>query len=239
MVAEHIKVDFGYRYTDVHCTFTFRNTETQGVVEQLVGFPDIGAAEEIVERRDPEHADAIGEATSVSPLKNLKTWVNGRRVRSELKYADVRWGKPVPGDTVVWMWDRKKGGVRAWHTVRVAFPPAQDVTIERRYRVENGSSAAGVAFFNYTTATGGVWKGTIGRLQADITLEDGATAGSLIWPGQKVRDDVIPPQLATSPKRAEWQVLDRTHMRLVWEDFEPRTEPRRRGFALSRSFHGW
>src|SRR4030095_16453269 len=52
MVAERIEVDFGYRYTDVHCAFTFRNTLNNDAVEQLVGFPDVGAALEEMNRRE-------------------------------------------------------------------------------------------------------------------------------------------------------------------------------------------
>src|SRR5687768_6606492 len=89
MVAEHLKFEFGYKYTKVHCTFTFRNTLDSGSVEQLVGFPDTEAAENEVKRLEPEHADAVGESPSVSRLENLKTRVNGRVVKSELKYNSV------------------------------------------------------------------------------------------------------------------------------------------------------
>jgi hypothetical protein len=239
MVAEHLKVDFGYQYTSVHCAFTFRNTLDSGPVEQLVGFPDTGAAQEEVKRRDPAHADTIGEMGPTSRLRDLKTWVNGKRMKSELKYESVETGHGRRGDTTVWFWGKDTKGVRAWHTLRVVFPVGQDVIVEREYRVENGASAAGAAFFEYTTATGGVWKGTIGRLQADVTLRDGVSPGTLIWPGAKRHGETIPPEFCTSPARSEWQVVDKTHLRLVWKDFEPRTEEAHRGFRLARDFHGW
>jgi hypothetical protein len=36
----------------------------------------------------------------------------------------------------------------------------------------------------------------------------------------------------TQPARAGWQIQDPTHMRLVWNNFEPRTQRDRTGFAL-------
>jgi len=239
MVAEHIQVEFGYQYTSVHCTFTFRNTLKDLTVQQLVGFPDTGAAQDEVKRRDPAHADVVGEMANTSRLKDLKTRINGKSVKSELKYEEVPSGHGRRGDTTVWLWGRNSHGVRAWHTVRVDFPVGQDVTVEREYRVQNGASALGVAFFDYTTATGGVWHGTIGRLQADITLRDGATVKNLIWPGAKRHGEAIPAEYCTSPGRRAWKVIDPTHIRLTWQDFEPRTEENHRGFRLSRDFHGW
>jgi hypothetical protein len=239
MVAEQLKIDYGYQYTKVHCTFTFRNTRDSGSLEQLVGFPDTGAAQEEVKRRDPAHADTIGEAASTSRLKDLKTWVNGKRMKSELKYEEVDAGRGRRGDTTVWFWGKDTKGIRAWHTLKVVFPVGQDVIVERDYRVENGATAAGAAFFEYTTATGGVWHGTIGRLQADVTLRDGVTATTLLWPGAKRRGENIPSEYCTSPNRSDWQVIDKAHLRLVWNDFEPRNEANHRGFRLSRDFHGW
>ena len=54
MVAEHLEVEFGYRESEVHCTFTFRNTQAGPPVKQLVGFPDVGAAEDEQLRRDKQ-----------------------------------------------------------------------------------------------------------------------------------------------------------------------------------------
>ena len=84
--------------------------------------------------------------------------------------------------------------------------------------------------------------GAIGRLQADITLRDGLKVGGLVWPGAKMAGGRLvgdEEKFATHPARDAWQVLDETHVRLVWNDFEPRTQKDRRGFSLSRPFHGW
>ena len=241
MVAEHIEVGFGYKDTDVHCTFTFRNTLKDRAVEQLVGFPDVGAAADEMGRREPDRAGTIHELVNTSAIQLMRTVVGGKPVKSVLRFGKVKPGTDVDG-TAVWSHDHKSG-VRAWYTMKVNFPPGEDVIIERRYRVQNGTTALGAAFFHYTTATGGVWNGPIGRLQADITLRDGLTADQLLWPGAKVVDnerlvgDSL--QFATNPPREEWQVLDAKHLRLVWNNFEPGTEKNRRGFSLSRPFHGW
>ena len=105
-----------------------------------------------------------------------------------------------------------------------------------------GGAVLGVAFFWYTTHTGAVWQGTIGRMQADVTLLDGLTADQLVWPGQKVRGEKLEGSLerfTSQPARPAWKVIDAKHLRLVWNDFEPRTEAAHRGFSLARPFHGW
>jgi hypothetical protein len=239
MVAEHIKVDFGYRYTDVHCTFTFRNTLKNGAVEQLVGFPDVGAALDEMNRREPQYADSLDEEVNTAPIRKMHTLVNGRTVKSQLQFGDARRGDEER--TAVWSFDKKQG-VRAWYTVRVNFPVGKDVTIERKYRVQNAAGMPGVDFFQYTTATGSAWKGTIGHLRADVTLRDGITVDQLLWPGATVYGEKLVGdfrEFATTPGRKSWQVLDPKHLRLEWANFEPRTEPEHRGFSLSRPFKGW
>src|SRR6187431_3271381 len=54
MVREQLRVDFGKATTDVEAKFTFRNTQPGPPVKQLVGFPDLGAAEDEQLRRDKE-----------------------------------------------------------------------------------------------------------------------------------------------------------------------------------------
>ena len=104
----------------------------------------------------------------------------------------------------------------------------KEVVIERLYQVSNGSSVASdpEVTFNYTTATGGVWHGTIGEMIADVTLADGLTVDTLLWNGSL--------GAGMSPKREEWHIQSPTRMQLVWKDFEPRTEPNHRGFTIAR-----
>jgi hypothetical protein len=240
MVAEHIEVEFGYKVSKVHCTFTFRNTLKDQKVSQLVGFPDVGAACAEAGRRDSAHADVISERVNTSELRELRTVVDGRAVESKLKFGEVLPGDDLEG-TAVWSFDEKTG-LRAWHTVSIEFPPERDVKVERFYKVQNGASALGVAFFRYTTRSGAVWNGTIGRLQVDVTLRDGLTSKELMWPGMKVRGEKLEGDvatLATLPAKKSWEIVDPTHLRLVWTNFEPRTEVDHRGFSLSRPFHGF
>src|SRR4051812_45893175 len=46
MVREVLRVDFGKATTELEAKFTFRNTQAGPPVKQLVGFPDLGAAED-------------------------------------------------------------------------------------------------------------------------------------------------------------------------------------------------
>ena len=238
MVAEHIEVEFGYRESAVHCTFTFRNTRKKGTVDELVGFPDVGAATDELVRRHPENKDLIREFVNTGRLREMVTLVNGAPVKSEVKLEELKEGD-ARGSTAVWMPDQAHG-LRAWHAVRATFPAGRDVTVERLYKVQNGTTALGVCFFNYTTATGAPWHGTIGRMQADVTLrDDDLTIDKLVWPGTPKLAKHLLPTMGTWPPRADWRVIDDRHMRLVWTDFEPRTQGNRRGFSLSREFHGW
>jgi hypothetical protein len=193
---------------------------------------------EEAEKREP--GSDFNEEVNTSKLRNLRTFVNGTRVKTALQIGEVKPGND-PDGTVVWA-RKNKSGLRAWHTMKVNFPAGEDVTIERRYRVQNGASALGVAFFQYTTATGAVWKGAIGRLQVDVTLHDGLTVDDLKWPGAEVlgyRLEGDDAKFATQPARKEWQIIDKKHLRMVWTNFEPREQKNRRGFSLSRGFHGW
>ncbi len=234
MVREELRVDFGKATTDVEARFTFRNTSAQPV-KQLVGFPDIGAAEKEQLRLDREKnpkADFEG-VNSTGPLLQMKTFVNGKLRPSELRYGAIA----LDGNQFPLPYRDRKGEttrLMAWHAVEVDFPAGQDVTIERRYRVKNGWQVYNIAFFEYTTATGGVWEGTIGRLTADVHLQDGLKVGDLAWDDAnlpKVQRDGVKMQPAA---QKAWEVISPTHVRLSWQDFEPRTEKERRGFTVAR-----
>ena len=234
MMHEELRVEFGKKTTDVEARFTFRNL-TAKPVTQIVGFPDLGAAENEQLRRDREKdpkAD-FEFVNSTGPLLRMKTLVNGRAHPSALRFGEIALDKnqyPMPYR------DRKGETTRlmAWHALEVSFPPGQDVTVERHYRVKNGWQIYNIAFFNYTTATGGVWRATIGQLTADVILQDGLKVDDLAW------DDAALPkyqrggQVMVPAKRSDWQVISPTHVRLTWKDFEPRTDATRRGFTVAR-----
>jgi len=229
MVSEHIEVEFGAKRSMVHCTFRFRNTQADAPVTQLLGFPDEGAAIDHAAKRGWPLADP-----TLSPIIRMRTAVNGRPVKSKLHIVEV-----APGEEGghFAFWDaHHQHGVSAWYTLEVNFPVAREVIVERFYTVENGWTMPGVKYFHYTTETGAAWKGTIGRLQADVTLLDGLKASRLVWPGTMVRESKFDEKdhATTSPARAMWQVRDARHLRLMWNDFEPRSESEHRGFTVSR-----
>ena len=91
----------------------------------------------------------------------------------------------------------------------------------------------GINLFYYTTATGGVWQGTIGSLVTDVTPKDGWTVSNLAWRGEKLpRIQSFPTSTLTKPDRQDWEILSPTHLRFTWKNFEPRTEKNRRGFEI-------
>jgi hypothetical protein len=233
MQSEELHIVFGKKWTEVDAKFVFRNTKKNTAAVQIVGFPDIGAAQVEARRRDPkgEKIFAVEQETPLTGvLRDMHTFVNGAEQMSKLRYG---WVKEVDGvDTPVEKPDEHTG-LMAWHALEVTFPPGQDVIIERRYRTHSGSQVYGIHFFYYTTATGGGWQGTIGRLQADVILKDGLKVDDLAWRGGKLpRIQSGEGALVTTPNRKEWQILSPTQLRLVWDNFEPRTEKNRRGFYI-------
>ena len=234
MVREDLRIEFGRESTDVAARFTFRNSRAGAPLRQLLGFPDVAAADAEQLRRDRQKdpkATLEGE-NSTGPLERMTTFVNGKRRPSALRYGEIALDKnkfPLP-------WRKRDGEttrLMAWYAVEVDFPADKDVTIERHYRVRNGWQVYRIGFFNYTTATGGVWQGTIGRMTADVFLEDGLKVKDLAW------DDVFLPKqqvggIKMQPAvQDEWRTLSPTHIRLTWKDFEPRIEKERRGFTVA------
>ena len=216
MVREHLDISFGKEETAVRATFVFLNTKRDAPARQTVGFPDLTKMA----------ATAVYDGADFSgPIKNLVTLVDGqeresRQVRGRVNNRDGIDEPPPPGE--------KGEFERIWHAIDVEFPVGREVVIERRYRVPNGSSVAAAPenFFQYSTATGGVWNGTIGEMIADVTLEDGLTVEGLLWNGTH--------GAGVSPARRHWRILSPTKMQLVWKNFEPRTESNRRSFRISR-----
>ncbi len=216
MVREHLAITFGKEETAVRATFVFRNTKTDAPARQIVGFPD---------RTKMFHNEMDDGSDLSGPLQDLVTFVNGK----ERKSRPLRgWVKERDGFDTPARRGEKGAFEQIWHAIDVEFPVGREVTIERHYRVPNGGTVAEmppVTFFQYTTATGGVWKGTIGEMIAGVTLTDGLTVDDLLWKSSSGS--------GVSPARPDWRILSPTKMRLVWKDFEPRTEPEHRGFQIA------
>ena len=215
MVREHLAISFGSKKTTVHATFVFLNTKRDAPARQTVGFPDRTAMAKLPD----------SEIDLSGPIENLVTLVDGKEQKSRQLRAWVRErdGADEPAKA-----GEKGAFERIWHAIDVVFPVGKEVVIERLYQVPNGSSVASdpEVTFDYSTATGGVWQGTIGEMIAEVTLGDGLTVDSLLWNGSL--------GAGMSPKRDQWHIQSPTKMQLVWKDFEPRTEPNHRGFKIAR-----
>ncbi|HEV7869225.1 MAG TPA: hypothetical protein VGO90_16170 [Chthoniobacteraceae bacterium] len=231
LVREDLDFGFSRKGTDVWAKFVFRSTKKGEPARQLVGFPDNGAAMAEAGRREAagESVRAAHESDVARPLENLRTLVNGVAVPSRLQYGWVQlrdgyYSPTKPGPNAALM---------AWHTTEVTFPPDKDVIIERIYRAPNGANSLGMDLFHYTTATGGAWKGNIGQLVATVTVRDGLTLDDLAWEGSR-RTNRMHRESGpfVFPSWAAWEKLSPTQMRLVWDDFEPRTDEGRRGLTL-------
>lgn len=216
MVRERLDISFGREETVVRATFVFLNTKRDAPARQTVGFPDLTAM---------SAKEVYNGADFTGPIRNLVTLVNGReresrQLRGWVNHRDGIDEPAPPGE--------KGEFERIWHAIDVEFPVDKEVVIERRYRVSNGNSVAAApeVFFEYTTATGGVWKGTIGEMVADVTLEDGITVDRLLWNSTA--------GTGMSPGRQHWHIQSPTKLQLVWKDFEPRTESNRRNFRIAR-----
>jgi hypothetical protein len=211
MVREHLDITVGRDKTEVRAKFVFSNTRDDATARQTVGFPD----------RTAMAAEGTFTSDFSGPIERLRTFVNGkerksRRLRGWMHERDGFDEPARPGE--------KGAFERVWHAIDVEFPVGKEVTIERRYRVPNGGSVANPAqhFFEYTTATGGVWKGNIGELVADVTMADGLSVEKLLWEPDGM-----------APGRKHWQVLSPKKLRLVWKNFEPRTQKNRREFRVA------
>jgi hypothetical protein len=210
---EHLLFEFGEDTTWVKATFLFKNTDQQRAVTQLTGFPDTQA--EKTKWKDYNRYTY----TSLGPLIDLTTTVNGKSVTSSLKYSYI-YGEvdgywiPVP---------KGKGDRIGWHVVTFVVPPGGDVVLERSYRVRNGVFGTIGRSFLYVTHTGSAWKGTIGKLTLEVALKDGLKIKNLYWSDEKSDPD----DWTTKPEKRQWEVLAPDTMRLVWRDFEPRKEEKK------------
>ncbi|HEX8077421.1 MAG TPA: hypothetical protein VF511_06365, partial [Chthoniobacterales bacterium] len=197
MVREHLDITFGDTETTVRATFVFLNTKPDAPARQTVGFPDRAAMIK----------EGIDDSDMNGPIRNLVTLVNGqeRKARQLRGWVIEREGLDEPAKA-----GQKGATERIWYAIDVEFPVGKEVVIERRFQVANGSSVATEpeVYFNYSTATGGVWKGTIGEMIADVTLADGLTVDGLLWNGRE--------GAGMSPARDQWRVQSPTKMQLIW-----------------------
>lgn len=215
MVSEKIDITFGKETSRVKCRFVFRSAKESGDAKQLVGFPDL-----------------VGEGDQSSIL-SMVTKVNGETVTAEKKkgyFTDEDFsprgalGDPPDKDMVV--------TEAEYHVVEVTFPPGKDVIVEREYTVDNGGSVMGNKTFAYTTLTGAIWKGTIGKAEFTVTL-DGWKVEDLAFEDGPQKIEPRKQFIFCSPNKSDWKIESPTKLSMVWENFEPAVHKTRRGIFLT------
>lgn len=215
MVSEKIDIVFGKETSKVHCRFVFRSTKPSGDARQTVGFPDL-----------------VGEQDA-GPIRSMVTIVNGNEVKSKIQKGyfvneDTNprgaLGKPPHADMIV--------TEAEYHTVDITFPAGKDVIVERIYTVDNGGSVEGNTTFGYTTLTGAIWNGTIGKAEFSVTL-DGWTLDDLVFEDGPQKLPPLQQMVFSSPNKSDWKIESPTKMSLVWENFEPAVHKTRRGIFLT------
>lgn len=212
MVSEKIDITFGKEESRVHCTFVFRSTKKSGDALQLLGFPDfiedggdVGTITKMVSRIDGVEVAAKKQK---GYLQNDNQSAHLGEVPEDLEAVPVN-----------------------FHTIEVKFPTDRDVIVEREYTVSNGGSVEGDTTFFYTTETGGVWKGTIGKAEFTVTLE-GWTVSDLAFEDGPQKLEPRRQRTFSSPNRSDWKIESPTKMKLVWENFEPAAHQSRRQILL-------
>lgn len=224
LVSENLDIQFGKKECSVAVCFTFRNTRTDKVAKQLLGFPDIGAAQKKVTRQKNV---IYPEWIMAGPLKKMRTFINGKEVPSKLEYGFIDYGEDYPG----WRAASSTNGVlMAWYTVGVEFPSNKEVIVKRSYKMTTGVTVGGIGHFNYITHTAGAWQGKIEKLKAQVKLNDGITVNDLNW--SKLNSAHWDEGLTTWPPHSSWKINSPTHLTFEWNNFEPRTENNRQGFRL-------
>jgi len=213
MVSEKIDIVFGKEKSKVHCRFVFRSTKPDADAKQTVGFPDMVG--------DADHSEILSMITRIDgkevPSKLQDGYFNHEESRAVI-------GKP-PGENMM-ITEAK------FHTVDVTFPPDKDVIIEREYVVDNGGSVMGDSTFDYTTSTGAIWHGTIGKAEFTVTL-DGWTIDDLAFDDGPQK---LPPREQMnfcSVNKADWRIESPNKLSLVWENFEPAVHKSRQGIFLT------
>lgn len=188
MVSEEVHVEMGPTESYVVCRFDFVNVGKDSPAMQYLGFPDI--------------TRSSTEGDTMPPLREMRSFVNGREVSSKLVSKRL-------GEDGKWIdLEKPSDPCETWHVITVTFPPNEHVIVERRFRTDNGQTAGGPIFFGYTTQTGGNWRSTIGKATFTVHLAEGMQSATL----------------QTDPSDQWQRSKDGRTLTLVWSDFEPRTD---------------
>lgn len=217
MVSEKIDITFGKPRSKVHCRFVFRSTKPGQPAKQIVGFPD---------------GLPSNDLWDVGHIESMKTRIDGKEIvankeqgwfRIEGEGPSSGFGKPPEGGKTIPV---------TYYTMEVIFPPDRDVIIEREYVTSNGGSVFGDITFDYTTLSGAIWQGTIGRAEFTLAL-DGLTVDDLAFEDGPQKIEPRQQRTFSSPNKSCWKVESPTKLSMVWENFEPAVHETRRGIFLT------
>lgn len=233
--AERLRFYFSWTETRVEAEFDLENLD-DSTESAVVGFPDDALVRAYMKTLTDDEARQKGiswehehylylDTAGVRPYRDFTTWVGtldnamdtmvykfekrdeALQLKSDALTPDAEWGG-------VWT----KGEVALWHCAKLKWEPYETITIGHSYTADNGVHGLGISqpFYDYLLATGANWAGTIGRAEVDLYLEGGMRVEDLALgsPPCAGYDDA-------NPKLDGWQVVSPTHLRLVWEDFEP------------------
>ena len=226
LVNEHLRIEFGAARSNVVVTFHFQNPDSTRSVRQLTGFPDISLGE-------PDEDDLANFTKTMGPLLHVRTFIDGHEVKSKLRRGRVRpdsngvW-TPVRGDWHPVFTDStgpELSQIIAWHVVELRIPPRGNLTLERRYSAENAYHGLAGGGFYYILHTAAGWRGTVGKLTADLILLGDLEPDELDWTVPEPEDSR---RWMCIPGLEEWRRIDPRHYRLVWTNFEPATDANRR-----------
>jgi|GEM_PF-1982436 len=233
MKAERLRFYFSWDETRVEAEFDLENL-TDGREGLTVGFPDDALVRAYMKSITKEEASKRGisdywdyiylDTAGVKPYRDFTTWVGtpdniikgtvykfekGNEtaiLKSETISPDAEWDE----------WPHSE--VALWHCTKLRWQPHETITVGHTYTADNGwiGLGGGQPDYFYLLTTGANWAGTIGRAEVDLYLEGGMTIEDLaLGDPPCAGDDYANPQLDG------WEVVSPTHLRLVWEDFDP------------------
>jgi len=247
MKSEHITIHFGREESRVEVEFVFENLADYEATA-WVGFPDEDLLNRYLSfiAVDNSHEPSAWQFYNMwedefggpaadpaeSRIEDFKTWM---RLASEpesssveLPYSIIRIERTtsfVPDLTdfpnAKWELQMALNGLLVCRAFELTWGPKQSLVVGHSYKTANGANVLGQVLFQYTLETGGNWRGTIGRADIDLYLEDGWQASDLRFKEKQPQEYEIP---FTVPDASEFEQVSDTHLSATWRDFEPQGE---------------
>ena len=246
MQSEHITIHFGREQSSVTVEFVFENLE-DNEVSAWVGFPDEDLLNRYLSFISPASVpggdvwsyynmyedELAGTAPGPdgSRIQNFQAWTRPADApaasATDLPYSIMRIERlaaSVPSldgfPNGTWEPQADVNNLLVCRAFQLTWAPKQSLVVGHSYKTSNGGNTLGQTLFQYTLATGGNWRGTIGRADIDIYL-DGWKASDLHFKSKQPQEYEIP---FTIPGEGELEKVSDTHLKATWRDFEPRSE---------------